>query len=283
MSNIAKSLLRLRFSQQGLLRFQAQLQAPLKQQQQLRTKASLTSPGAIPYVYTETPTFDKSPEAARHRKRLLARCGLIGVKKGMVPFFRENGDKIGCTVLEIDQVEVIHNKTLDNDGYVAQQVGYGYKLKNQTKQMLGHFSKAEVSPKEKIVEFQIKDESNLLPVGTVLKPSLFEVGKFVDLKSVSKGKGFAGVMKRWHFHGLKASHGVSLAHRSAGSTGQNQTPGRVLPGKKMAGRLGGDNVTIQNVEIVDINDEKGYILVKGPVAGPKGSYVKIQDAIKFYT
>lgn len=250
--------------------------------QQTRSKVSLTAPGAIPYIVSETPTYKKSPEQARLRKRLLTRPGLVGIKRGMVPFFTPEGEQFGCTVLEIDQVEVLHTKTIEKDGYPAVQVGCGYKLKNQTKQMLGHFSKALVSPKLYVTEFYLKDESGLLPPGTLLTAAHFEIGKFVDLQSVSKGKGTAGVMKRWGFKGLKATHGVSKAHRSAGSTGQNQTPGRVLPGKKMAGRMGHENVTIQNVKIVDVNEEKGYILVKGPVAGPKGAFVRIQDAKKIY-
>ncbi|AOA63095.1 54S ribosomal protein L9, mitochondrial [Komagataella phaffii CBS 7435] len=247
-----------------------------------RFKAHLTSPGAIPFVETKAAVLFKSPELSRLRKRLLTRPGLIGVKRGMVPFYTNEGLRIPCTVLEIDQVEVTHNKTVANDGYSAVQVGYGFKLKNQTKKMLGHFAKAQVSPKEKVVEFHVKSDDGLLPVGTLLKADHFKVGEFVDLQSISKGKGFAGVMKRWNFHGLKASHGVSKAHRSAGSTGGNQTPGRTLPGKKMAGRMGGHNVTLQNVEVVDVNAEKGYILIKGPVSGATGSYVKIQDAIKRY-
>lgn len=245
-------------------------------------KSSLVSPSAIPFVETADSFLRKTPEAARLRRKLASRPGLIGIKRGMVPYFTEKGEKFGCTVLEIDHVQVTHVKTIERDGYLAVQLGAGYKVKNQTKPMLGHFAKSGVPPKEKVYEFQVKEESELPPVGTQLSADQFKPGELVDLCSVSKGKGFAGVMKRWNFHGLKATHGVSLAHRSAGSTGQNQTPGRVLPGKKMAGRMGGQNVTTQNVEVMDVNGEKGYILVKGPVSGANGTFVRIQDAIQLY-
>ncbi|CDK28999.1 unnamed protein product [Kuraishia capsulata CBS 1993] len=245
----------------------------------MRTKAMLTSPASIPFLETSAPVLKKSPEGKRLVREFLTRPGLIGVKRGMVSFYNEaTGEKYPATVLEIDQVEVVHNKTLSKDGYIAAQVGYGFKVKNQTKSLLGHYATAKVSPKEKLVEFQLREESQLLPVGTQLKADLFEIGQLVDVQGVTKGKGFAGVMKRWGFSGLPASHGVSLAHRSAGSTGQNTSPARVLPGKKMAGRMGAIHNTIKNLEVLDCSAENGYIVVKGHVSGPKGSYVKIQDA-----
>ncbi|GMG60216.1 unnamed protein product [Ambrosiozyma monospora] len=241
---------------------------------------SLTAPGAIPYVKTQEAIKSHSPEASRLRKRLLDRPGLIGMKRGMTCFFDSLGNRVPATILEIDQVEVITNKTVEKNGYNAVQLGYGYKPKNQTKAMLGHFATAQVSPKSKVWEFQVKSSKGLLEPGTQLKADHFKVGQKVDVMSYTKGKGFAGVMKRWNFHGLKASHGVSLAHRSAGSTGQNTSPARVLPGKKMAGRLGHELNTIFNLEVLDVNAEKGYILVKGCVSGPRNSYVKIRDALK---
>lgn len=251
----------------------------------VRTGASLTSIDAVSsHVGASKPVqhINHSPEQARLRKRLPLRTGLIGIKRGMVPYFTESGERFPCTVLEIDSIEVLHNKTPEKEGYYAVQLGYGT-ITDPTKvsrAMLGHFSKAEVSPKEEVMEFQVKDESGLLPVGTQLKPDHFKPGQFVDLKSVSKGKGFAGVMKRWGFGGLRASHGTSVAHRHGGSYGQNQTPGRVIPGKKMPGHMGAKNCTIQNSKVIEVNNEKGYILVKGPVSGANGSVVKIQDAIK---
>ncbi|KAH3665856.1 hypothetical protein OGAPHI_004044 [Ogataea philodendri] len=246
------------------------------------SKRQLVSPMAIPLIESEAPLPFKSPEARRQRKRLLDRPGLIGVKRGMTQFYARDGTRVPATVLEIDQLEVIYNKTLEKEGYYAVQLGYGYKLKNQTKSMLGHFRNAKVSPKECLYEFQVKSEQGLLPLGTELKADHFKPGQKVDIISKSKGKGFAGVMKRWNFSGLPASHGTSLAHRSAGSTGMNTTPARVLPGKKMAGHLGDELNTIFNLEVLDVNAEKGYILVKGCVSGSIGSYVRIRDALKEY-
>ncbi|GMG02488.1 hypothetical protein B5S33_g2552 [[Candida] boidinii] len=247
-----------------------------------RYGSSLISPGAIPYAESKPPMINKSPEAARLRKRLLERTGLIGVKRGMTCYYDNLGNKLPATVIEVDQVEVICHKTVKDNGYFAVQLGYGYKPKNQSKAMLGHYRNAQVSPKEKIWEFEVLNQEGLLPVGTQIKADHFKVGQYVDISSVSKGKGFAGVMKRWGFHGLKASHGVSLAHRSAGSTGQNTTPARVLPGKKMAGRMGGKVNTISHLEVLDISAEKGYILVKGCVSGSRGTHLKIRDSLKEY-
>ncbi|KAG7789412.1 hypothetical protein KL910_002041 [Ogataea haglerorum] len=246
------------------------------------SKRQLISPMAVPALNSVAPLPFKSPEAKRQRKRLLDRPGLIGVKRGMTQFYSRNGDRVPATVLEIDQVEVVYHKTLEKNGYYAVQVGYGHKLKNQTKAMLGHYRNAKVSPKEVLFEFEVRDEKGLVPVGSQLKADHFKPGQFVDVISKTKGKGFSGVMKRWNFSGLPASHGTSLAHRSAGSTGMNTTPARVLPGKKMAGHLGDEWNTIFNLEVLDVNAEKGYILVKGCVSGSNGSYVQIRDALKKY-
>ncbi|ODV83759.1 hypothetical protein CANARDRAFT_202607 [[Candida] arabinofermentans NRRL YB-2248] len=242
----------------------------------------LISPSSIPYLESKPKLIQKSPEARRIRKKLLERPGLIGVKRGMTCYYNNQGKRLPATVIEIDQVEVIYNKTVKKNGYFAIQLGYGHKSKNQTKSMLGHFANAQISPKEKIWEFQVKNEQNLLPLGTQLKADHFKIGQLVDITSKSKGKGFSGVMKRWNFHGLKATHGVSLAHRSAGSTGQNTSPGRVFPGKKMAGHLGDEFNTIINLPVLDVNAEKGYILVKGCVSGSNGSYVRVRDALSVY-
>lgn len=251
----------------------------------LRTGASLVSIDAAESTVTKaTKVLNHSQEGARLRRRLPSRSGLIGIKRGMVPYFEADGTRYPCTVVEIDSVEVLHNKTPANEGYYAVQLGYGNENPNKLpRSLLGHYAKAHVSPKVQVCEFQVKDKAGLLPVGSELKADHFEAGQFVDIKSVSKGKGFAGVMKRWHFGGLRASHGTSVAHRHGGSYGQNQSPGRVYPGRKMPGHMGAQNVTIQNSKVVEVNAEKGYVLIKGPVSGPKGSFVKLQDAIKKYS
>lgn len=215
-----------------------------------------------------------------------------------------------CTVLEIDRCQVTHTKTMKNgDRYCAVQIGMsdagissinlennnidninpqtlkGYEdwiRRKFTRQQLGHFARAGVAPKKHVAEFLVKDDkaATALPLGTLIGADHFQIGQYIDVKGHCKGKGFAGVMKRHGFHGMGASHGNSLSHRSAGSTGMNQDPGRVLPGKKMPGHMGTQNVTVQNALVIDVNPEFGYILVKGSVPGPKGSIVKITDAKK---
>ncbi|SCU99337.1 LADA_0H19086g1_1 [Lachancea dasiensis] len=245
-------------------------------------RASLVAPSVTSTVASIAPVINHCPEQAQLRRRLPHRCGALGVKRGMVPFFDEaTGNRVAATVLELNNVEVIMHRTMQQDGYIACQVGYGNKHPTKvSRQMLGHFASKVVNPKEKVAEFRVKSESGLLPVGTLIKPSFFQTAQYVDLRSISKGKGFAGVMKRHNFKGLKASHGVSISHRKGGSYGQNQTPGRVLPGKKMPGHMGVQQVTIQNSQILKVDDENGVVIVKGSVAGPNGGYVKIQDAIK---
>lgn len=248
----------------------------------VRTGASLASLDAVLTTKTQkAPTPNHLPEAARLRKALPTRPGLVAVKKGMILFFTPSGEKFPCTVLEVDSVEVVHTKTAEKEGYYAVQLGYGAKSpKNVSRGLLGHFARAGVNPKEAVFEFQVKDEKSLLPLGTELKADHFQPGQFVDIKAFSRGKGFAGVMKRWGFGGLRASHGTSVAHRSGGSYGQNQSPGRVYPGRKMPGHMGAHSTTKQNSEIIEVNAEKGYILVKGPVGGAKGGFVRILDALK---
>lgn len=248
----------------------------------ISTRPKLVSPSVASITPSIAPIPKHSPIEAQKRRRLPLRCGALVKKSGMMPYFDEKtGERIASTVLQFNNLEVIMHRTLSVNGYFACQVGYGNKSAQKTsRQLLGHFASKLVNPKEKLVEFQVKDESGLLPLGTVIKPSFFRVGEFIDLKSISKGKGFAGVMKRHGFKGLKASHGVSVSHRKGGSYGQNQTPGRVLPGKKMPGHMGVQQVTIQNSQILKIDDENGVIIVKGSVAGPTGTFVKIQDSIK---
>lgn len=206
------------------------------------------------------------------------------------------GQMFPCTVLEVDRCQVTHVKTMaGGDGYCAVQVGMGdvgapglphleaLIRRKFSRAQLGHFARAQVAPKQHVAEFLVRDDaaaSAALPLGSLLGADHFQPGQFVDLKSVSKGKGFQGVMKRHGFHGMSASHGNSLSHRSAGSTGMNQDPGRVLPGRKMPGHMGVQNVTTQNTLIIGVDKDRGYILVKGPVSGPKGGLVRISDAKK---
>lgn len=221
------------------------------------------------------------PTVVHTRRRLRHRVGLLGYKRGMVPYFDNEGKKHACTVIEIDRCQVVDVKTEDKHGYNAVQLGCGAKApSNVTRPMLGHYARAMVAPKRDISEFQVRFKESLPELGTLLKPSQLIVGQFVDIQSKTKGKGFQGVMKRWGFAGQPASHGVSVVHRSAGSIGQCQDPGRVLPGKKMAGRMGFDNRTVQNLQVMEVDDENGLVLVKGHVGGSPGRLVRITDAIK---
>lgn len=246
------------------------------------TRPVLIAPSVVNTINLEAPKINHCHEQAQLRRWLPLRCGAISKKEGMMPFFDEtNGKRVAATVLKLDNVEVMMHRTVEENGYIACQVGYGSKHPAKvSRQLLGHYASKYVNPKEEVSEFRIKTNAGLLPLGTLIKPSFFKAGQYVDLKSISKGKGFAGVMKKYNFKGLKASHGVSIMHRHGGSYGQNQDPGRILPGKKMPGHMGNKNVTIQNVQVLKVDDENGVILVKGSVAGPNGSFVKIQDSIK---
>lgn len=248
-----------------------------------RNAAQLTSIHAITSMRTQPPKINHSLEMSNLRKRLLGRPGLLGVKRGMITWYTDDGKQFGATVIEIDNCEVIQNKTVETDGYTSVLLGQCDKLKNITDKNLKKFQEAGVSPKENIGEFRIRDESGLIPVGTELKADYFAVGQLVDVKAVTKGKGFAGVMKRHGFKGLNASHGVSKAHRSAGSMGATQDPGRVLPGKKMAGRMGGKNCTVFNNEVLHADPETGILVLKGQIPGPNRAFVKINDAHKLYS
>ena len=208
------------------------------------------------------------------------RSGVIAKKLGMTRIFSDSGQHIPVTVLLMDSVQVVSVRNQETDGYSAVQLGAGsVKVKNVSAAMRGHFAKASVLPKRKVAEFRVSDDA-LLELGATLAPSHFVTGQMVDVVGTSHGKGFAGAMKRHNFGGLRASHGVSLSHRSHGSTGQCQDPGKVFKGKKMAGHMGAERVTIQNLEIVAVDDEDGVILVQGAVPGPKNGWILLSDAIK---
>ena len=208
------------------------------------------------------------------------RTGVIAKKVGMTRLFQDDGRQVPVTVLALDNLQVVATRTADNDGYDAVQLGAGSaKAKNLSKPERGHFGKAEVEPKAKVVEFRV-DEGNLLEVGAELSADQFVAGQLVDVQGVTQGKGFAGAMKRWGFAGLRATHGVSVSHRSHGSTGNRQDPGRVFKNKKMAGHMGARNRTQQNLEIVRTDVERGLLFVKGSVPGHKGSWCLVKDAVK---
>ncbi len=208
------------------------------------------------------------------------RTGLIARKEGMTRIFTEDGRQLPVTVLKVDNCQVTAQRTVERDGYTALQLGVGKaKVKNVSKANRGHFAKANVEPKMKVLEFRVTPE-NLIDVGAELSVEHFVPGQYVDVTGISTGKGFAGGMKRWNFGGLRATHGVSVSHRSHGSTGQRQDPGKVFKGKKMAGHLGAERVTTQNLKVVGVDTEDGLILVQGSVPGTDGGWIRIEDAIK---
>ena len=208
------------------------------------------------------------------------RTGVIAKKVGMTRLFQEDGRHVPVTVLALDNVQVIARRESERDGYTAVQLGAGSaKSKNISKPERGHFGKAEVEPKAKVVEFRV-DEDGLLDIGAELTAEHFVAGQLVDVQGVTQGKGFAGAMKRWGFGGLRATHGVSVSHRSHGSTGNRQDPGRVFKNKKMAGHMGAKNRTQQNLEVVRTDADRGLIFVKGSVPGHKGSWLLVKDAVK---
>ena len=208
------------------------------------------------------------------------RSGIIARKLGMTRVFNDAGHHVPVTVLKLDDVQVVAVRNVEKDGYTALQLGAGIaKAKNVSKPMRGHFAKANVLPRSKLAEFRVSKDA-MLEVGASFAASHFVAGQKVDVVGTTQGKGFAGAMKRHNFSGLRASHGVSVSHRSHGSTGQCQDPGKVFKGKKMAGQMGSVRNTTQNIEVVSVDDEDGVILLCGAVPGPKNGWVLIRDAIK---
>ena len=208
------------------------------------------------------------------------RSGLIAQKLGMTRIFAADGTDVPVTVLGLQNCQVVAQRTEEKDGYVALQLGAGaVKPRNLTKADRGQFAVAKVEPKRKVVEFRV-DADNLIEVGASMQADHFVIGQLVDVTGTSIGKGFAGAMKRHNFGGLRASHGVSVSHRSPGSTGQRQDPGKVFKGKKMAGHMGDRRVTTQNVKVVKTDVERGLIMVEGSVPGAKGGWIMIRDAVK---
>ncbi len=208
------------------------------------------------------------------------RSGVIAQKVGMTRVYNDAGEHIPVTVLRLDNVQVVAQRTQDKNGYTAVQLGAGSsKVKNTAKALRGQFAAASVEPKAKLVEFRVS-EDNLIDIGAELTASHFVAGRLVDVTGTTIGKGFAGAMKRHNFGGLRATHGVSVSHRSHGSTGNNQDPGKVWKGKRMAGHMGQTRVTTQNLEVVSTDEERGLILVKGAVPGSKGAWIVVRDAVK---
>jgi large subunit ribosomal protein L3 len=208
------------------------------------------------------------------------RSGVIAQKVGMTRLFTETGEHVPVTVLRLANCQVVAHRTKDKNGYVAMQLGSGTRRpKSLTKADRGHFAVAKVEPKRKLAEFRV-DENELIPVGAEITADHFVVGQFVDVTGTSIGKGFAGAMKRWNFAGLRASHGVSISHRSHGSTGGRQDPGKTFKNKKMAGHMGVERVTTLNLKVVQTDAERGLLMIEGAVPGPKGGWITVRDAVK---
>ena len=208
------------------------------------------------------------------------RSGVIAQKLGMTRIFTDAGVHVPVTVLKVDRCEVVAHRTKEKNGYTALQVGVGLaKVKNVAKAERGHFAIAKVEPKQKVAEFRV-DDQDLIPVGAEITADHFVVGQFVDVSGITTGKGFAGGMKRWNFGGLRATHGVSVSHRSIGSTGGRQDPGKTFKNKKMPGHMGVERITTQNLRVVQTDTDRGLILVEGAVPGVKGGYIYVRDAVK---
>ena len=208
------------------------------------------------------------------------RSGIIAKKLGMTRLFMDDGKQIPVTVLQLDGLQVVAQRTTEKHGYSAVQLGTGtIKVKRVSKAMRGHFAVAQVEPKRKVAEFRVAPE-NMIDVGAEITAEHYAAGQFVDVSGTSIGKGFAGAMKRHNFKGLRATHGVSVSHRSHGSTGQCQSPGKVFKGKKMAGHMGAAKVTTQNLEVMRIDLDRGLIMIKGAVPGSRGGWVTVKDAVK---
>jgi len=210
----------------------------------------------------------------------MLRTGLLAKKLGMTRLFKDDGTHVPVTVLLLDSLQVVAARTEEKDGYTAVQLGWGRaKVKNVSQPNRGHFAKAKVEPKAKLVEFRV-DADALLEPGATLSAAHFLAGQRVDVTGTSKGKGFAGAMKRWNFRGLEASHGVSVSHRSHGSTGNRQDPGKTFMNKKMAGHLGDERITTLNLVVAAVDAERGLLMIRGAIPGAKNSFVLVRDAIK---
>jgi large subunit ribosomal protein L3 len=208
------------------------------------------------------------------------RSGVIAQKLGMTRVFTEAGEHVPVTVLRLANCQVVAHRTKDKNGYTGVQLGSGTrKVKSVSRAERGHFAVAKVEPKRRIAEFRVSEDA-MIPVGAEITADHFVVGQFVDVTGTSIGKGFAGAMKRWNFGGLRASHGVSISHRSHGSTGGRQDPGKVFKNKKMAGHMGAERVTTLNLKVVQTDPERGLILVEGAVPGAKGGWITVRDAVK---
>ncbi len=208
------------------------------------------------------------------------RSGVIAQKVGMTRIFTDAGEHIPVTVLKLEKLQVLGHRTNDKNGYTALQFGAGTrKASRLTKSERESFAKVEVEPKRKLVEFRVSPE-NLIEVGAEITADHFVPGQFVDVTGTNQGKGFQGAMKRWNFSGLRATHGVSVTHRAHGSTGQRQDPGKVFKGKKMAGHMGDERVTTQNLVVVKTDVARGLVMVRGAVPGSKGGWVLVRDAVK---
>ncbi|TVY69493.1 54S ribosomal protein L9 [Fusarium oxysporum f. sp. cubense] len=229
------------------------------------------------------PALTNGPAAALKRRENTTplRSGVLATKKGMTSVF-VGKTRVPCTVLQLDQVQVVANKTRQKNGYWAVQIGAGSRDgRNVTSPLLGYYEAKGIAPKAELAEFKVRNESGLLPVGVQILPDWFKKGQYVDVKGRSRGMGFAGGMKRHGFSGQEASHGNSKNHRTIGTTGPSQGSGsRVMPGKKMPGRMGNEFVTVQNLKVMMVDNDLGIVLVGGPIAGPKGRVVRLQDAKK---
>jgi large subunit ribosomal protein L3 len=208
------------------------------------------------------------------------RSGVIAQKVGMTRIFTDAGEHVPVTVLKVDNCQVVGHRTMEKNGYVALQVGVGKaKVKNVSKAERGRFAVAQVEPKRKLAEFRVSEDA-IIPVGAEITADHFLPGQFVDVTGTTLGKGFAGGMKRWNFAGLRATHGVSVSHRSIGGTGGRQDPGKTFKNKKMPGHLGVERVTTQNLRVVQTDVERGLILVEGAVPGHAGGWIYVRDAVK---
>jgi large subunit ribosomal protein L3 len=208
------------------------------------------------------------------------RTGVIAQKVGMTRVFDQDGSHVPVTVLKVDNCQVVAVRSQEKDGYVALQLGVGKaKVKNVGKPMRGHYAKARIEPKKKLAEFRVAADA-VVEVGSEITAGHYVPGQFVDVAGITIGRGFAGAMKRWNFAGLEASHGVSISHRSHGSTGGRQDPGKTFKNKKMAGHYGVDRVTVQNLQVVATDPDQGLIMIKGAVPGARGGWVRVTDAVK---